>query len=129
MSEKEHWDSQELETLSIFIKIKLLNSESIQKVNSSLIQTKKLEYEGLLKGDVMQGIENEGNRWINVDDYNLFKGISRYGLEEWDRMIKDHEVWSYLDLNKSYNNEFWKAIFRKIEGKEVIEGQETECYK
>ena len=77
----------------------------------------------------MPGIENEGTRWINVDDFNLFKGISRYGLEEWDRMIKDHEVWSYLDVNKSYNNEFWKAIFRKIEGKDVIEGQETECYK
>jgi len=97
------------------------------KASEFKIDSKK--YEDLFKGgEVMQGIENEGNRWINVDDYHLFKGISRYGLEEWDRMIKDPEVWSYTDVEKSYNNEFWKPIFRKIEGKDVLEGQEIECY-
>lgn len=77
-------------------------------------------------------LENEDDNfldegWDNVDDYNLFDGIARYGMEEWDRIIRDSDLWDHGDT-KTYNDkDVWKLIFKRIEEKEPPADQEKEC--
>lgn len=93
----------------------------------SIISVIRIEYNDLFKGKTPQSSTIESDRWTSLDDYQLFKGISRYGLEEWDRLISDNEVWGYLKFPGQEGIKYWKKLFKKIEGKEVPPNQEKEC--
>lgn len=73
--------------------------------------------------------EMEPELWNNVDDYYLFEGICEYGMEEWDRILNEPKLWYRTGENYDPKEEVWRMLFRKIEGKYVVPGQEEDCYK
>jgi len=73
-------------------------------------------------------IEND-TVWHNSDDFYLLEGINKYGLEEWEKIASDIELWD-LSKTKVLNQEqVWKTLFKKIEDQEPPENQEHECYQ
>ncbi len=74
-----------------------------------------------------QSDQGEFEKWTHNDDFLLFKGIAKHGLNEWDQLIKDSELWGYLNSHKKNEFDYWKVLFRKIERKDVIHGQENNC--
>jgi len=72
-------------------------------------------------------VDEDEEKWDNIDDYCLFDGISRYGMEEWDRIMKDSELWDRAETKAYEDGDVWKLIFKKIEDKEPPENKELEC--
>ena len=66
--------------------------------------------------------------WDNIDDYSLFEGISKYGMEEWDRIIRDSEIWDHSEPKTFDDRNVWKLIFKKVENKEPPADQEQEGF-
>jgi len=50
-------------------------------------------------------------------------------MEEWDRIIKDKELWIHPEEKRAQVEEPWKVIFRKIEGRDPTPEQEEDAYK
>jgi len=78
-------------------------------------------------GKMETEVDEDEEKWDNIDDYCLFDGISRYGMEEWDRIMKDSELWDRAETKAYEDGDVWKLIFKKIEDKEPPENKELEC--
>jgi hypothetical protein len=59
----------------------------------------------------------------------LFEGIAKYGMEDWDKIIRDNELWIRPEDKREFYEEPWRIIFKKIEGKTPALEQEDEAYK
>ena len=88
-----------------------------------------LEYKRLLENKSQMEIENADSNeeiWDNIDDYFLFEGISKYGMEEWDRIMRDSSLWDHSETKIYDDKDVWKLIFKRIEEKDPSNDQEEE---
>lgn len=65
--------------------------------------------------------------WDNTDDYFLFEGIAKYGMEEWDRIIRDSDLWDHSEIKVYDDKDVWKLIFKRIEERDPQVEKEKEC--
>lgn len=50
-------------------------------------------------------------------------------MEEWDKLLRDNEVWCHLNLKGVSEKDIWRLVFKKIEAKDPIPEQEKDCFK
>ncbi len=65
------------------------------------------------------------DEWKNENDYSLLEGISKYGLEEWEKIVEDEQLWKVSDPQIRESVPVWKTLFIKIEGEDTAEEEET----
>ncbi len=64
--------------------------------------------------------------WTFTDDFYLLEGINKYGMEEWDKIIQDVNLWDHYDPKTLQPEQAWKVLYRKIESSEPNLSQETD---
>lgn len=111
--------------------LNLKNKVNYYRAKPEKFKVRSKRYKRLFEEDG-KGMETEDegeneDKWDNTDDYYLFDGISRYGMEEWDRIMKDSELWDRNEPKVYEDGDVWKLIFKKIEDKEPPENKELEC--
>jgi len=109
--------------------LNLKNKVNYYRAKPEKFKVRSKRYKKLFEEDGKMETEDddEEEKWDNIDDYYLFDGISRYGMEEWDRIMKDSELWDRAEPKAYEDGDVWKLIFKKIEDKEPPENKELEC--
>ena len=70
---------------------------------------------------------NGAYHWNSTDDFYLLEGVDKYGLEEWEKIVQDINLWDHSDPKTLDPDQAWQVLYRKIEGCEPDLSQEAEC--
>ena len=109
---------------NIYIQHGIIYKNIIQPPQITQLTLNFLDWHNLLRS--RQG-EKYDIAWSNIDDYYLSEGICKHGMDEWDKIIRDAELWYKTEDDRKFlGQDHLSYLFIKIEDEEAPENKDDE---